>query len=59
MNEINKENKTCKFCSYCMCTKDTEGGAYCEADIHEYIPDVNDEKYTCCDFDYDDTFVRT
>ena len=41
MTEIPKERFTCKYCSYCVCSEDTIGGAYCYADIHDYIFDVN------------------
>lgn len=55
---IPKERLCCKYCSYCECTEDTVGGAYCCADIHDYIRDV-DNSDICPDFDYDDTFERT
>jgi len=56
--EIPEERLTCKYCSYCMCSESDNGGAYCYADIHDYISDINSGNI-CCDFDYDDTFVRT
>ena len=46
-----------KYCGHCECNQDTVGGAYCTADVHDWIPDVNDGNI-CCDFDYDDTFER-
>ena len=46
----------CKYCYWCRCSEDTVGKAYCEADIHD-LTDVNNP--ACCDFDYEDTFVRT
>lgn len=55
---IPKERLCCKYCWYCMCTEDTIGGAYCCADIHDYIRDVENSEI-CPDFDYDDTFKRT
>lgn len=55
---IPKERLCCKYCWYCMCTEDTIGGAYCCADIHDYIRDVENSEI-CPDFDYDDTFERT
>ena len=50
---IPEERLTCKYCSYCMCSESDNGGAYCCADIHDYIPDINSGNI-CCDFDYDD-----
>lgn len=47
----------CKYCYHCECNQDTVGGAYCTADIHNWISDVNSGNI-CCDFDYDDTFER-
>ena len=58
MKNIPKEKLICKYCSKCLCSEDTVGGAYCYADIHDYIPDVNSSDI-CVDFDFDDTFNRT
>lgn len=55
--EIPEENYTCKYCFHCQCSEDSVGGAYCTADIHDWIPDINGGSI-CCDFDYDDTFER-
>lgn len=55
--DIPEEIYICKYCSYCGCySEDAEGKAICYDDIHEY---VNVNSPACCDFDYDDTFVRT
>lgn len=54
---IPEENFTCKYCVHCQCKEDSVGGAYCTADIHDWISDINDGS-VCCDFDYDDTFER-
>lgn len=57
IEEIPEERRKCRYCYHCDCLENTVGGAYCEADIHDYIPDV-ETKDICCDFDYDDTFKR-
>lgn len=57
-DNIPEERYTCKYCWHCSCMEDSTGGAYCNADIHDWIQDINDGNI-CCDFDYDDTFVRT
>lgn len=58
MNEnIPEDRYTCKYCYHCQCKKDSVGGAYCNADIGNWIKDINSGNI-CCDFEYDDTFIR-
>ena len=58
IQEVPQERLICKYCSNCLCDEDDNGGAYCYADIHNYIPDINSSDI-CCEFDYDDEFNRT
>ena len=55
MRNIPENHLICKYCSNCCCTEQSTGGAYCYADIHDYIPDIESSDI-CCDFDYDPEF---
>lgn len=55
MNNIPDEHLHCKYCANCECTLHSIGSAYCNADIHDYISDIESSNI-CGDFEYDPEF---